>query len=157
MCHKAMIMCLATKIVLTCQRVLMVTKNASTNDRFSNQQRPSCGQRTNLLDLHKKQCDHCDFSHYGLAYGVTAPITSNPHNKTTPIRVNPRPQTINIHHTPHFFGQVRPSHPKLKPPMNALFKNCPTSDTVINKSANMMKNMNENIPVRITQRNNLVR
>ena len=42
--------------------------------------------------------------------------------------------------------------------MNVLPKNCPTSDTVVNESGIMGTNMSENnIPVRITQRNNLVR
>ena len=41
--------------------------------------------------------------------------------------------------------------------MNVVSKNCPTSDTVINMSGNMVKSMNESIPVRITQRNNFVR
>ena len=42
-------------------------------------------------------------------------------------------------------------------PMSALSKNCPTSDKVLNKSRIVVTNRSENIPVRITQRNNLVR
>ena len=41
--------------------------------------------------------------------------------------------------------------------MSVLSKNCPTSDKVINKSRIVVTNRSENIPVRITQRNNLVR